>query len=461
MILFYRNLYNSVLRYGYFLSFFLLMNAARLILLKGTGVNTYFQADYALIPLVVWVCGFTRCPRWLTACCAYFVAFVAFASDLLVSVGKIFRWGPDAIPQYISSYQDLPWFIIAPTIGSLIILSLLISVLLTLRRQHAFAVWPMLAAIVGLLAVDTRIGSTRFNDGTTGINLITTSIPSIVPVYLDKAIAGTSVRKMRNPTMFSMANYVSYPRQILSVSVESLGLANNKDVRNYIVGSLVYNLGELYEIKEYQHVFFGSTMQGEVRELCGLRLMGDISNEHVKRKLKYCLPEILASKGYDTVAFHGNGPRFYSRLTVYPAMGFRRSWFYDDLKAADAGVVPCPGTLFRGACDARVYKKAVSLFNGRKRFVHVMTLDSHLPLLGISADGCPGKIADDPVVCGYAHVIEQSLSRLADEIRRAHSRPDVIYLYGDHAPPFNSSQERKEFSADFVPFYELRRTARR
>lgn len=449
------------MRYGYFLSFFILINLLRLLILRGTGANTYFQADYAIIPAVAWFGTLMRWPRWLTACCTYFTAFVAFSSDVLVNAGRIFRWGPDAIPQYISSYQDLPWSIILPILGSLVLLSLLISVLLTWGQRQVFAIWPLLAAVAGLLAIDARVGATRFNDGISGINLITTSIPSIVPVYLNRAIYGASVRKMRNPTMFAELSVGVIPRQILSVSVESFGLAEDKEIRRYVLSGLILNLKGMYDINEYRHLYFGNTVQGEVRELCGLRLSGDVTNFRVTHKLRSCLPAMLARKGYDTNALHGNGPRFYSRLTVYPAMGFRRSWFYDDLKASDAAVVPCPGTLFRGACDALVYKRAVSLFDGRKRFVHVMTLDSHLPLLGRAAGGCPDKIAGDPAICGYVHVIEQSLTHLGEEMRRAQSHPDVIYIYGDHAPPFNSSIERKMFSADAVPFYRLRRIADR
>nr|WP_269141314.1 sulfatase-like hydrolase/transferase [Sphingomonas sp. IC-56] len=257
--------------------------------------------------------------------------------------------------------------------------------------------------------------------------------------------------------MYSDVDRHNPPPQILSISLESFGLAREPNRRAALIEPLIRELGGLYKVEQGAHDYFGATLQGEVRELCGERLFGNAAQDGVLRQLSQCLPSQLRRRGYDTVALHGNGGRFYSRWAVYPAMGFRQSFFYDDLAAADPAVTACPETAFNAACDERVYSRAIGLFDGQKRFVHVMTLDSHLPVLDAEPGSCSSIFAENSSLCGYAKLLQRSLAQLGLALHNAKVQPDVVFIYGDHAPPFASELARKVFSAEAVPYLILRK----
>jgi hypothetical protein len=42
-------------------------------------------------------------------------------------------------------------------------------------------------------------------------------------------------------------------------------------------------------------------------------------------------------------------------------------------------------------------------------------------------------------------------------VRRAPVKPDVVYIYGDHAPPYVTTNERLFFDRTKVPFIVLTR----
>lgn len=170
-----------------------------------------------------------------------------------------------------------------------------------------------------------------------------------------------------------------------------------------------------------------------------------------------CLPARLGRRGYDTWALHGNGGEFYSRKTFYPLLGFRHAEFYDDFKRRSDRNPQCSGTVFQGICDEQVYQRALNLFDGTRRFVHVMTLDTHLPVRSAQFPSCSASFKDDAGLCGYDRLVERSMRQLGEALRRAKSKPDLIFIYGDHAPPFAGQAARDVFHPDRIPFLRLRR----
>ena len=138
-------------------------------------------------------------------------------------------------------------------------------------------------------------------------------------------------------------------------------------------------------------------------------------------------------------------------------MGFRHAEFYDRLRAAFPTAQSCDGTVFHGLCDEQVYARAMELFDGGKRFVHVMTLDTHLPVRSAEPPSCSTEYAGDPALCGYDRLLGRSLTQLGRALARATIKPDVVYVYGDHAPPFATQASRQVFDAGRVPFLTLTR----
>lgn len=437
-------------------TYFMLINLVRMMALHGTGEATFFQVDYAIPPVVMYILGRINFPKLLTNIISFLTIILTVSADIICLIGRQFHWGIDAIPQYISSYRDLPWPILGPAIAAIFLISIICVIVLRACNRRDTKIWPLILCVTMLLAADACIGTSRFRSNASNINLVTTALTDIGPMYAGSSLKGGALRRLRNGTMDADLRSETLPPQILSVAVESFGLAQDISQRESLVEPVVQQLSKYYEIKFSSHKYFGTTLQGEIRELCGARLVGNATSPTVMRRLPVCIPALMRRKGYDTQSIHGNGSRFYSRLTVYPAMGFTKSWFYDDLLSYYPQIVPCKNTSFRGACDAFVFRRALSLFDGRKKFIHLMTLDSHLPINDSVTTECPPGFKNNPQLCSYAYLIRRSLSELSYSVRNAKHRPDNIIIFGDHAPPFMSYSARKAFSVDQVPYITLR-----
>lgn len=443
--------------YLFFVLYFAILNAVRIFIFQGTVVNTYFQADYILPPIIACVCAVTKIHKCITLFLIYAAGLLASASDIIVSVGKMFRWGPDAVPQYIAGYHDLPWGVITTISAILIFIWIPLSIALSWAARNRFALWPLGAFILILLIADNIFGETRLNEGSKNINIISTSLQATLPVYLTSSFNEGYLEKYNTQNMKELYrnNFDNDQNQILSIALESFGLSKYKSLNFYMSDSLYKRLSGLYNIESYSHNFQGGTIHGEIRELCGSILIGAAGSPRVIQKLDKCLPKYLVRKGYKTFALHGNGPSFYERRSVYPAMGFQEIWFYQQFRAAYPHAKPCQRTLFHGICDKIVYNKAMSLFDGKKKFIHVMTLDSHLPLPRDSHVNCPKQIENNKILCDYVESIRKSIGELVVQIESSHSKPDVVFIYGDHSPPFNLTKDRDLFFSERVPFYVL------
>jgi len=450
-------LHKDINFYFFFVLYFTVLNVIRIFVFQGTVVNTYFQADYVLPPMVACVCVAIKIHRHIILSLVYVTGLLASASDVIVSVGKMFRWGPDAVPQYITGYHDLPWGIISGISAILMISWLPLSVMLTWAARNRFALWPLDIFVLGLLAADDIFGETRFNEGSKNINILSTSLQATLPVYLNSRFREGDLKKTDSQNMqeFYKENFDDKKQQILSISLESFGLSKYKYLNTYMVDILYKRLAGLYIIESYSHSFQGGTIHGEIRELCGLMLTGAAGSPKVIPELGRCLPKYLARKGYKTFAFHGNGSSFYERRSVYPAMGFQENWFYQQFRENYPNNKPCTKTLFHGICDKTVYNKAMSLFDGKNKFIHVMTLDSHLPLPRDSHANCPNQIKNNEIICDYVGYIRNSIEELVKQIELSRTKPDVVFIYGDHSPPFNLTRDRRFFFSSRVPFYVL------
>lgn len=175
-----------------------------------------------------------------------------------------------------------------------------------------------------------------------------------------------------------------------------------------------------------------------------------------------CVPARLAAAGWQTFGLHGNTGRFYARVLLYPALGFQGVRFHEQFDALErgSGLAPCPtASNIGGWCDGVVAAEAVRLLGGAgKRFVHMMSLDSHLPILG----DVPGCVAGDQL-CGHAGRVRASLVAIAAPLNAAMRAkalaPDLILLWGDHPPPFLNGETRAAFDPALVPVAIYRRQA--
>ncbi len=268
------------------------------------------------------------------------------------------------------------------------------------------------------------------------------------------AMATSSVRLAAEKHTAQMPNLVL-------VVVESWGLETDSSIRNFLVGPYFQpNLRARYEILQGTVPFYGSTVSGEVRELCGNKLGTHVMYAS-KQDLQDCLPGQLISLGYHNIAAHGMDGEMFNRLTWYSNVGFQEQWFRDQFR--QQGLPDCPGA-FVGTCDAAI-AAWIGRRLGRKNpdpdFVYWMTLNSHLPVLvpsplpvGASCSLTP-LLSHRPTLCSWYQLVfnvHDSVSRLA---MTSLTRPTVFVVVGDHAPPFADRELRAQFSGEVVPYIIL------
>jgi hypothetical protein len=245
------------------------------------------------------------------------------------------------------------------------------------------------------------------------------------------------------------------PETLMSISMEALGLYRNpQDQARLIDDNLIRPLAGQYEASLIaSHAFSGLTLQGEFRELCGLSLKQASWTSTELPSLRNCLPNALDHRGYATQAFHGNTGRFYGRIRLYPSLGFGAAAFLEDMP----GLPRCRPDLFNGVCDAAVLKMALAAFDqGGPRFVHVVTLDAHEPLGSQAFPQCRSLDTPRRDLCAYDHAQSAALSAVAQTLKNAKSPPDLVILYGDHAPPL-AGGANVAIDPSRTPYIELRR----
>jgi phosphoglycerol transferase MdoB-like AlkP superfamily enzyme len=226
------------------------------------------------------------------------------------------------------------------------------------------------------------------------------------------------------------------------------------------------NVNARYEVIQGSVPFHGPTIPGEGRELCGSAIGFHLLTAPAA-DLRSCLPTRLAALGYDTIAVHGMSGHMFNRSTWYSTIGFRERWFHEQLQ--QQGLPDCTG-VFTGTCDADIAAwigRRLEEDSSRPKFVHWMTLNSHLPVPVPSylTNGAPclasiGLQPNSPLCSWYQLVanVHRSVAQLA---AGPLSRSTVFVIVGDHAPPFGDPVLHSRFSQSDVPYVVLLPRAQR
>jgi hypothetical protein len=244
---------------------------------------------------------------------------------------------------------------------------------------------------------------------------------------------------------------------IVLVVVESWGLF--EDRRSQQLFENIYatpDLSKKYQIQFGKVPFHGSTVNGEVRELCGSNLGFDVERAPA-RELTSCLPARLDALGYSTTAAHGMVRYMFLRDDWYRNLGFEDIWFRNRFKQNH--FPECVGA-FRGICDSAIASWMTKELQASTspQFFYWMTLNAHLPLpvpSGVSdpASCSPLRAVTAPF-CSWYQIeakLHQSIAAMAGAVRR----PSVFIVVGDHAPPFSNMEVRSQFSQQDVPYVLL------
>jgi hypothetical protein len=247
---------------------------------------------------------------------------------------------------------------------------------------------------------------------------------------------------------------------LLVVMVEAMGLPRDPALQTKLVQRWRQgDIGRLYDVETGSTPFWGSTTNGEMRELCG---RWDNYHELVERADRSCLPARLAAQGYRTTAIHGFKDEFFLRTSWYPNVGFTDMLFRESLLGA--GADKCGG-VFPGACDRDVPAQIGARLKAAKgkEFVYWLTLNSHIPVPKSANLGTQDCARFDPKLAGEHAMICRLFSLWADvdrELARMLLDPSLpptdVLLVGDHAPPFFDRGQRSQFDGERVPWILLK-----
>ena len=246
---------------------------------------------------------------------------------------------------------------------------------------------------------------------------------------------------------------------LLIVIVESWGVLKDPAERALVEAPFAREaVTDRYSVETGVSPYYGSTTNGELRELCG---QWGSYRDYLDHPVSGCLPARLDAEGYRTIAIHAFSGRMFDRERWYPNIGFQEMRFADQLWHPGDRV--CKG-VFTGACDTEVADDVGAELlkgNGTPQFVYWLTLNSHLPVHPDTKSpilDCDG--ADRPFhskqVCGLAELWLEVFGRIADIIAVPGLAPTDIVIVGDHAPPFWSHESRSHFVAGEVPWIRLR-----
>ncbi len=254
---------------------------------------------------------------------------------------------------------------------------------------------------------------------------------------------------------FEAAALEDPPRHRLIVMVESLGLYESEAQRQVLMAPFRDPaLAARYDISSGNVTYFGSTKEGELRELCASRAYFET---YFEREDATCLPARLAARGYDTQAMHGFHARMFQRARWWPNVGFDRTLFLDDMPA----LRQCGG-VWMGACDQAV---AALLHRNirdaaRPTLFYWLTLNTHIPVVpDLHSKPFPcdesGPYGDSNVchMTAMWYDIFASVVAIAKDPALA---PLDILIVGDHAPPLWARRHREMFVAGQVPWIRLR-----
>lgn len=252
-------------------------------------------------------------------------------------------------------------------------------------------------------------------------------------------------------------------RRVVLVVVESLGRFVDPDVQALQLEPLTDLAGDgRHEVTTGVVAFQGSTVPGELRELCGLRLLSVHPPISAVAEAD-CLPERLRAARYPSLAVHGFFGSVFSRHQWYPAVGFERRWFASDVGGRIASQQRC-GIAFNGWCDRDVWRAILDELHrdvGQRQFVYWLTLTAHLPVTAASEEET-GRLCQAPGLRGSAGACallathRRLFAEIAASLREVSAAGIRVLLVGDHMPPFLDTDSRALFDPLQVPFIDLR-----
>ncbi len=238
---------------------------------------------------------------------------------------------------------------------------------------------------------------------------------------------------------------------------------------NYNRDPLAPGFRQLWNMADHSQalspVFGGYTANAEFEILCGFPVVEDqVKFERQLLNDVPCLPQLLAQRGYRTLASHPNVPAFWNRMNAYRRIGFQTYWSQQDFVLDDMNR--------EFLSDASLYRQVLekitpALDSGQPLLNYIVTYSGHwnypLNALRPLRITSPSEVEE---VGSYANTVyyqSRELMAFLDELRERD--PDAIILvFGDHLPFLGKNfagyvdsgvlaAKRSQFSADMLSFF--------
>lgn len=229
-------------------------------------------------------------------------------------------------------------------------------------------------------------------------------------------------------------------KKILLIVNESWGSTKDIGIQDHVLTPIYNNIDHYEYISDGSFTFVGSTISGELRELC--QKYANVMNITKVKDDEFfdCLPSKLDQQGYSTYAMHGTDGELYDRKRWYPLAGFNNILFKDSFEDAR----DCK--TFSGKCDYDLFKPVANILaNNKKVFLYWLTLNTHSPYDDkLFLDGFDCKqydIRPDSETCLNLKQQYQFFYRLSEYVQDDRMKGVEVYVVGDHAPPIMSLKE--------------------
>ena len=251
---------------------------------------------------------------------------------------------------------------------------------------------------------------------------------------------------------FEAANQMRSEIKTMFIMLESLGVFNDEVLNSSLVQKLeAQSKGRKFSRGVLR--FSGSTINAELRELCGVTAESHMLLTETRVADK-CLPSLFNS----SIAIHGADADMYDRRRFYPKLGFDVTKF----ESNSGWKSKCYS--FPGVCDLEVIKSidAESGYITSFDLIYYLTLNSHYPydVRDISESYLNSRYCEDfeleEQVCRYFLLQKQTIDAIATLLDNSDFDSYRVIIVGDH-PPVITNLEIKQiyFKAQTVPYMVL------
>lgn len=245
--------------------------------------------------------------------------------------------------------------------------------------------------------------------------------------------------------------------KILLIIAESWGASRKPEMTQMMLQKMYEQQAHFDFINTGIFDFSGSTVQGELRELCALAVENGYALSRLDAKpFEQCLPNALKKQGYQTISLHGTSGLLYDRTNWYQKAGLQHNLFgenFNDLKRCSA---------FNGVCDSELQQVVGKTFAqyakpDDKLFFYWLTLTSHHPYdfddVSNTRFNCEQwGMKPKGEVCGNFKLQTQFFDDLANLIKQPEMKGVEVLVVGDHMPPLSDGE-------DIYPFVRWQMTS--